>query len=44
MHHWIQYTVLHTELSIHAKNYIFMKYPEWSLFSEQVTYYYYATI
>ena len=31
----------HTELSIHAKNSVFMKYPEWSLFSEQVTYYYY---
>ena len=30
----------HTELSIHAKNSIFMKYPERSLFSEQVTYYY----
>ena len=28
-----------TELSLHAKNSIFMKYPEWSLFSEQVTYY-----
>ena len=28
----------HTKLSIHAKNSIFMKYPEWSLFSEQVTY------
>ena len=27
----------HTELSIHAKNSFFMKYPEWSLFSEQVT-------
>ena len=27
----------HTKLSIHAKNSIFMKYPKWSLFSEQVT-------
>ena len=28
----------HTELSIHAINSTFMKYPKWSLFSEQVTY------
>ena len=27
------------ELSIHAKNSIFMKYPEWSLFSEQLARY-----
>ena len=26
----------HIELSIHAKNSIFMKYPKWSLFSYQV--------
>ena len=28
----------HIKLSIHAKNSIFMKYPEWPLFSEQVTF------
>ena len=26
----------HTELSIHAKNSVFMKYLEWNLFLEQV--------
>ena len=28
----------HTELSMHAINSFFMKYPKWSFFSEQVTY------
>ena len=30
----------HAELSIHTKNSIFMKNPKWSLFLQQVTYYF----